>query len=43
MRTADWWLANVPPSLVAFWDFSDPAIPNTETIPPQPRLPARRS
>lgn len=30
-RTADWWLANVPPGLVAFWDFSDPAIPNTET------------
>lgn len=28
---ADWWLAHVPDSMVAFWDFNDPAIPNTET------------
>jgi unsaturated chondroitin disaccharide hydrolase len=28
---ADWWLAHVPTSMVAFWDFDDPAIPNTET------------
>ncbi|NOJ50082.1 glycoside hydrolase family 88 protein [Bradyrhizobium archetypum] len=28
---ADWWLSHVPPGLVAFWDFDDPAIPNTET------------
>jgi unsaturated chondroitin disaccharide hydrolase len=28
---ADWWLANVPDSMIAFWDFNDPAIPNTET------------
>ncbi len=28
---ADWWLANVPKSRIAFWDFNDPAIPNTET------------
>jgi unsaturated chondroitin disaccharide hydrolase len=28
---ADWWLANVPESMIAFWDFNDPAIPNTET------------
>jgi unsaturated chondroitin disaccharide hydrolase len=31
MKGADWWLANVPPGMVAFWDFNDPAIPNTET------------
>ncbi len=30
MRGADWWLAHVPPDQVAFWDFDDPAIPNTE-------------
>jgi unsaturated chondroitin disaccharide hydrolase len=30
MRGADWWLANVPPDRVAFWDFDDPAIPETE-------------
>jgi unsaturated chondroitin disaccharide hydrolase len=29
-RGADWWIANVPPSRVAFWDFDDPAIPVTE-------------
>jgi len=28
-RTADWWLAKVPADRVAFWDFDDPAIPNT--------------
>jgi unsaturated chondroitin disaccharide hydrolase len=26
----DWWLAHVPADRVAFWDFKDPAIPNTE-------------
>lgn len=31
MRGADWWLASVPPEMVAFWDFNDPTIPNTET------------
>jgi unsaturated chondroitin disaccharide hydrolase len=30
-KGADWWLANVPPGMVAFWDFNDPAIPNTQT------------
>jgi unsaturated chondroitin disaccharide hydrolase len=30
MEAADWWLANVPRDHVAFWDFNDPAIPNTE-------------
>ncbi len=29
-RTADWWLAHVPADRVAFWDFDDPAIPDTE-------------
>ena len=29
VRTADWWLAHVPPDRVAFWDFDDPEIPNT--------------
>ncbi|MGE0801236.1 MAG: hypothetical protein AB7O55_23190, partial [Lautropia sp.] len=24
---ADWWLAHVPPSMIAYWDFDDPAIP----------------
>jgi len=28
-RTADWWLAHVPTDRVAFWDFDDPAIPET--------------
>lgn len=28
-RTADWWLAHIPSDHVAFWDFDDPAIPNT--------------
>ena len=31
LKGADWWLANVPPGMVAFWDFNDPAIPDTET------------
>jgi unsaturated chondroitin disaccharide hydrolase len=29
-RGAAWWLAHVPADRVAFWDFDDPAIPNTE-------------
>jgi len=28
---ADWWLSRVPACMIAFWDFDDPAIPNTET------------
>ncbi len=28
-RTADWWLAHAPADRVAFWDFDDPAIPDT--------------
>lgn len=31
MKILDWWLAHVPDTGVAFWDFSDPAIPDTET------------
>jgi unsaturated chondroitin disaccharide hydrolase len=30
VRGADWWLAHVPADRVAFWDFDDPAIPETE-------------
>jgi unsaturated chondroitin disaccharide hydrolase len=30
MRAADWWLAHVPGDMVAFWDFDDPAIPDTQ-------------
>ena len=30
VRGADWWLAQAPADRVAFWDFDDPAIPNTE-------------
>jgi unsaturated chondroitin disaccharide hydrolase len=26
---SDWWLTHVPADHVAFWDFDDPAIPNT--------------
>ncbi len=26
---ADWWIAHVPSDRIAFWDFDDPAIPNT--------------
>jgi unsaturated chondroitin disaccharide hydrolase len=29
-RGAQWWIAHVPEDHVAFWDFDDPAIPNTE-------------
>ena len=29
-RGADFWIAHVPKDRVAFWDFDDPAIPNTE-------------
>jgi unsaturated chondroitin disaccharide hydrolase len=28
---ADWWLSHVPAGMISFWDFDDPAIPNTET------------
>jgi unsaturated chondroitin disaccharide hydrolase len=28
-RAADWWIAHVPADRIAFWDFDDPAIPNT--------------
>jgi unsaturated chondroitin disaccharide hydrolase len=30
VRGADWWLGHVPADRVAFWDFDDPAIPDTE-------------
>jgi unsaturated chondroitin disaccharide hydrolase len=30
VRGADWWLAHAPADRVAFWDFDDPAIPETE-------------
>ncbi len=30
VRGADWWLAHVPADRIAYWDFDDPAIPNTE-------------
>ncbi|MEX2147067.1 MAG: glycosyl hydrolase [Candidatus Rokuibacteriota bacterium] len=30
VRGADWWLAHAPADRVAYWDFDDPAIPNTE-------------
>jgi unsaturated chondroitin disaccharide hydrolase len=30
VRGADWWLAHAPADRIAFWDFDDPAIPNTE-------------
>lgn len=30
VRGADWWLAHAPVDRVAYWDFDDPAIPNTE-------------
>jgi unsaturated chondroitin disaccharide hydrolase len=29
-RGAQWWIAHVPKDRVAFWDFDDPAIPDTE-------------
>jgi unsaturated chondroitin disaccharide hydrolase len=28
-RVLDWWIDHVPQDLVAYWDFDDPAIPNT--------------
>jgi unsaturated chondroitin disaccharide hydrolase len=28
-RAADWWIEHVPADRVAFWDFDDPAIPNS--------------
>ena len=30
VRGAGWWMAHVPADRVAYWDFDDPAIPNTE-------------
>lgn len=30
MAAADWWLAHVPADRVAYWDFDDPAIPDTQ-------------
>ena len=27
---SDWWIRHVPPDGVAYWDFEDPAIPDTE-------------
>lgn len=30
MRGADWWMAHVPADRIAYWDFDDPAIPDTE-------------
>ncbi|UWU83013.1 glycoside hydrolase family 88 protein [Bradyrhizobium yuanmingense] len=29
VRVLDWWIDHVPTDLVAYWDFDDPAIPNT--------------
>lgn len=29
VRTADWWMAHAPSDKVSFWDFDDPAIPET--------------
>jgi len=29
VRVSDWWLANVPEDGVSYWDFDDPAIPDT--------------
>lgn len=29
-RVADWWVAHLPADRVAFWDFDDPAIPDTQ-------------
>ena len=29
-RTADWFIAHLPPDGVPYWDFRDPAIPRTE-------------
>lgn len=30
LRVADWWIAQVPSDRVSYWDFDDPAIPDTE-------------
>src|SRR3989449_9573768 len=30
LKCADWWIAHVPPSRVAYWDFDAPAGPDTE-------------
>lgn len=30
MQGAEWWMRHVPADRVAYWDFDDPAIPNTE-------------
>lgn len=30
MKTADWWIAHVPVSRVAYWDFDAPVTPDTE-------------
>jgi hypothetical protein len=29
-RTADWFIAHLPPDAVPYWDFKDPAIPRAE-------------
>jgi unsaturated chondroitin disaccharide hydrolase len=29
VRVLDWWIDHVPADLIAYWDFDDPAIPNT--------------
>lgn len=29
IRVSDWWIAHAPQDRVAFWDFDDPAIPDT--------------
>jgi unsaturated chondroitin disaccharide hydrolase len=29
VRVLDWWIDHVPTDLVAYWDFDDPAIPDT--------------
>jgi len=29
VRGADWWIAHLPADHIAFWDFDDPAIPDT--------------
>ena len=28
-RCTEWWIEHIPGDLIAFWDFDDPAIPNT--------------
>jgi unsaturated chondroitin disaccharide hydrolase len=30
IAAADWWLSHVPESMVAYWDFDDPSIPDAE-------------